>query len=105
MFEIVQRVAKRQWGKMAAVFVLVLGLVVAVTLLSAKTYASEAKLVILLGRETATLGPTATFGQGTVVALPPTRENDIGTAIEIIRSRVLLEAVIDRVGVPAVLGT
>jgi uncharacterized protein involved in exopolysaccharide biosynthesis len=89
---------------MAVFFGSVMALVVVFTLLSARAYRSMAKLFVRLGRENATLDPTATFGQTPVVALPPTRENEINSVVEILRTRALLEEVVDRVGPAALLG-
>src|SRR5437868_5241979 len=73
------------------------------TLISPRAYRSQAKLLVRLGRENATLDPTATFGQSPVVAVPQSRENEINTAAEILKSRVLLEKVVDAVGPEAIL--
>src|SRR5258708_17214696 len=89
---------------MAVVFGAVLFLVVVFILLSSRAYRSTAKLFVRLGRENVTLDPTATFGQTPVVAVPPTRENEINSVVEILRTRALLEEVVDRVGPAAILG-
>src|SRR5262249_5440215 len=70
---------------------------------SPRAYRSQAKLFVRLGRENATLDPTATFGQAPVVAVPPSREHEINTAAEILKSRVLLEKVVDAIGPQAIL--
>ena len=65
------RIVLRHKKKTALAFVLILGGVVAVTLLGPRSYTSEAKLLVRLGRENATLDPTATLGQSPVIAVPP----------------------------------
>jgi uncharacterized protein involved in exopolysaccharide biosynthesis len=99
------RVLSRQKVKIALSFLLIMGGVAAFTLLSPKTYRSQAKLFLRLGRENATLDPTATLGQTPVVVVPATRENEINSVIEILKSRVLLEKVVAAVGPRIILGT
>src|SRR5207249_369056 len=83
-------------------FLVVFGLVTAATLLTRKSYISQAKLFVRLGRENVALDPTTTFGQGPVVAIPPTRENELNTVIESLHSRPLIEKIVDQIG-PAVI--
>lgn len=69
-----------------------------------RNYRSESKLYIRLGRESASLDPTAMIGrpaQGQ--SLPAGRENEINSVTEILLSRVLLEQVVDAVGPEAIL--
>jgi uncharacterized protein involved in exopolysaccharide biosynthesis len=89
---------ERHKGKMALFFLVVMGGVAAFVLLGPRSYLSEAKLLVRLGRENVTLDPTATLGQAPVVAVPPSRENDINSVIEVARSRVILEKVADALG-------
>src|SRR5262245_37738886 len=77
---------------------LVFGLVALVTFLIPRTYRSEALLLVRLGRENVTLEPTTVLGQATVVTVPPSRENDLNSILELLRSRSLVEDVLDRVG-------
>lgn len=88
----------------AAFFVCVLALVAAATLLMPAAYHSQSKLFLRLGRENATLDPTATLGQSPVVALPPTRENEINSILEMLKTQHLLQQVVDRVGPEVILG-
>src|SRR5437016_4966775 len=90
-------------GKIALFFLAVMGAVTLFTFLSPRAYRSQAKLFVRLGRENATLDPTATVGQAPVVAVPQSRENEINSAVEILNSRVLLEKVVDSVGPRAIL--
>jgi polysaccharide biosynthesis protein PslE len=94
----------RHKRKMALFVLLVMGAAATVIALMPRAYRSQAKLLVLLGRENAVLGPTATFGQAPVVAVPPSRENDINSALEILTSRYLAEQVVDSVGPAAILG-
>src|SRR5947209_1497957 len=95
-------VLSRHRRKAALAFVAVLAATALVTLISPRAYRSQAKLFVRLGRENATLDPTVTVGSP-VVAVQQTRENEINTAVEILKSRVLVEKVVDAVGPAAIL--
>ncbi|MBN1396299.1 MAG: hypothetical protein JW959_14845 [Pirellulales bacterium] len=57
-----------------------------------------------LGRENATLDPTATLGQKPIVAVPQSRESEINSEVEILRSRALIEKVVDALGSEKIIG-
>jgi uncharacterized protein involved in exopolysaccharide biosynthesis len=97
------RVVFRHKGKTVLFFLTVLTAVGVLSLLSPRAYRSQAKLFVRLGRENTTLDPTATFGQAPVVAVPQSRETEINTAVEVLKSRVLLEKVVDALGPRAIL--
>jgi uncharacterized protein involved in exopolysaccharide biosynthesis len=90
--------------KIALVFACVMVVAVGVIALMPRAYRSQAKLFIRLGRENASLDPTATIGQSPVVAVPNSRENDVNSAVEILTSRFLIEQVVDSVGPDPILG-
>jgi polysaccharide biosynthesis protein PslE len=94
----------RHKRKSAWFFVTVVAGVVLLTFLSPKEYRSEGKLFMRLGRENATLDPTASLGQNPIVAVPQSRENEINSVVEILQSRVLLEKVVDGLGPAVILG-
>ncbi len=58
-----------------------------------RTYESEAKLFVRLGRENASLDPTATTGQ--VISLNSSRETEINSVVEMLGSRSIVEKVVD----------
>src|SRR5437660_3163225 len=93
----------RQRRKAIAVALAVLFVTALVTWLSPRAYRAQAKLFVRLGRENATLDPTATLGQAQVVAVQQSRENEINTAAEVLKSRVLVDQVVDAVGPRAIL--
>jgi uncharacterized protein involved in exopolysaccharide biosynthesis len=94
----------RHRNKAVSIFsVVIIGTVVAAVLWP-RTYASQAKLLVRLGRENVTLDPTATMGQAPVVAVPTSLENNINSVIEVIRSRTLLEQLVDAFGPGMFLG-
>lgn len=94
-------ILRRRWRQSAAFFAVTMALVVAGVFLVPKTYQSDAKLFVRMGRESVTLDPTATTGK--VMSVYESRENEINSVLEVIRSRVILERVVDRVGAKAIL--
>jgi uncharacterized protein involved in exopolysaccharide biosynthesis len=95
-------VVRHKW-KAAACFFIITGSAAVLTLLIPKTYQSEGKLFVRLGRENATLDSTVTLGPEAVVAVPLSRESEINSVVEILRSRPLLERVADAIGPAALL--
>ncbi len=89
---------------MAIFFVVVAAAGVALFFLTPPSYRSQAELLMRLGRENVTVDPTATVGQAPVVAVPQSRENEINSAIEILKSRALAEKVVTAVGPNVILG-
>ena len=94
----------RHKGKMVFFFLVVAGLVAVAASLGPRSYRSQAKLFVRLGRENVTLDPTATLGQTPVVAVPPSRENEINSVIDMLKSRALLEQVVAKLGPGTILG-
>jgi polysaccharide biosynthesis protein PslE len=94
----------RHKGKAAVGFVVVLLAAIGATAFMQPAYRSEAKLYVRLGRENSMLDPTATIGTGPLVAVPPSREEEINSVSEILRSRVLLESIVEQFGADAILG-
>ncbi|MFO0916758.1 MAG: hypothetical protein U0872_00380 [Planctomycetaceae bacterium] len=89
------------WKTGLATFLLILTLVGVATAVWPRTYHSEARLYVRLGRETVSLDPTATTGQ--TVSLAESREREINSILELLRSRELCEKVVDELGVDSVL--
>jgi polysaccharide biosynthesis protein PslE len=71
------------------------------TIFAPRKFRSEGKLYLRLGRENATLDPTVTLGENSIVAMPQSRENEINSVAEMVQSRAVLEKVVDKLG-PAV---
>jgi uncharacterized protein involved in exopolysaccharide biosynthesis/Mrp family chromosome partitioning ATPase len=61
-----------------------------------RSYASESKLLIRMGRESVALDPTATTGE--TIMLQKTQEDEVNSALNILNSREVLERVAERVG-------
>src|SRR5689334_8679514 len=86
----VWRALTRQKIAAAAFFVAVVSAVGVAAAIAPRTYRSQTKLFLRLGRENVTLDPTTTLGQTPVVAIPPSRENEINSVLEILKARTLL---------------
>jgi uncharacterized protein involved in exopolysaccharide biosynthesis len=100
--EILCRIGRHR-KKAFLVFSAVMAGAVALALFLPRTYRSDGKLLVRLGRENATLDSTATPGQEPVVAVPPSREAELNSIVEVLGSRGLLEQVVDALGPDAVL--
>jgi uncharacterized protein involved in exopolysaccharide biosynthesis/Mrp family chromosome partitioning ATPase len=66
-----------------------------------RTYQSETRLYIRVGRESVGLDPTATTGETLILQKP--HEEEINSALEVLKGRRIAERVVDRVGVDKVL--
>ncbi len=87
----------RHKGKMFAFFLAVTVPVTALTLLSPDLYRSEAKLLLRIGRESVTLDPTVTTG-GPTIPVGQSRESELNSELEILKSAALAEKVVDAIG-------
>jgi uncharacterized protein involved in exopolysaccharide biosynthesis len=75
--------------------------VVLATFLAPRIYRTDAKLMVRIGRENATLDPTAATGQ--VIPVIKYQESEVNSEIEILKSRELAEKVVDTFGSKAIL--
>lgn len=98
-------VCMRQRLKMAAFFITAVAGSVLVALFAPKSYRSEAKLLVRLGRENVVLDSAATLGDSAAIAVPLSREYEINSVVAIAKSRALLEQVVDALGPAVVLNT
>lgn len=98
------RVLWRRRRRAATVFLAILAVTVAYQVLAPRSYRSEGKLLVRLGRENAMLDPTVAPGQQGIVAIPQSREDEINSIVEVLRSRALLEGVVDDLGPGEILG-
>lgn len=80
---------------------LLLGL--AIILFFPRSYRSESKVFIQIGRESVGLDPTATVGQ-TVALQSSGRAEELQSAIDVLTSRGIASTVVDRLGVDGVVG-
>jgi polysaccharide biosynthesis protein PslE len=74
---------------------------IAVTFLTPRMYTSEAKLFVRLGRESAEMDPTAVSDH--VVLVNESREYEINSVFEMLRSREVMAAVISAIGPQVIL--
>jgi polysaccharide biosynthesis protein PslE len=82
--------------KLLASIVLVMAVTVAAIVFWPRTYASDAKLFVQVGRESVSLDPTATTGQ--VMPISVSRETEVNSVLEMLRSRVMIEKLVDEIG-------
>ncbi|MEX2092485.1 MAG: hypothetical protein WD971_07395 [Pirellulales bacterium] len=92
----VARILFRHWRKMAAYFGVAVGLTLVVIALYPRSYSSESKLFLRVGRESVALDPTATTGE--TIMLQKTQADEINSALNILNCSAVLERVVDRVG-------
>src|SRR5438874_4908976 len=90
------RVFFRHKAKIIFCFVLSICASAAVVLFWPRSYQSQAKLFVHVGRETVTLDPTATTGQ--VIPVAVSRETEVGSVLEMLRSRIMVEKLVDEIG-------
>src|SRR5271165_2278078 len=93
---------RHKW-KMTLFFLGVMMGAAILTWVSPRSYSSQAKLLVRLGRENATVDSTTTLGNTPVFAVPPNQENDINSVVEIVKGRVLLDKVVIACGAEAIL--
>jgi len=93
----------RHLWKISLFFAVSVGAAWAWTAFGPKEFRSESKLFVRLGRENVALDPTVTFGQAPAVAIPQSRDNEINSVTEMLRSRVLVEQVVDDLGAETIL--
>ncbi len=81
-----------------ATFLLVTVLAAGAAIFLPKNYHSNGMLLVRLGRENATLDPTATMGQEPVVTVPVSRDGELNSVVEILKSQAVAEKAVDRLG-------
>lgn len=85
------RILKKHQRGSLAIFAGILLVVAFAVQIAPKTYRSEAKLFVRVGRESVSLDPTATTGQ--TISVYESRENEINSVIDVLQSRVILESI------------
>ncbi|HWB14660.1 MAG TPA: GNVR domain-containing protein [Pirellulales bacterium] len=89
--------------KMVTFFLASLCTCALVIVFAPKSYRSEAKLLVRLGRENVVLDSAATLGQSPAVAMPLSRESELNSVVAILKSRALAERVVDALGADTIL--
>jgi polysaccharide biosynthesis protein PslE len=95
LYQFVRRAIDRHWRKGAAVTAVAAVVAVLGTLLMPRSYYSEARLFVRFGRENQ-VDPTASGGQ--MVSLYESRESEINSLIEILKSRAIFDRVVGELG-------
>ena len=93
----------RHRKKAAAFFLLVMAITILVTVLVPKTYVSESKLLVRLGREDLVPDSAATLRNSPVEALLSWRESEINSVAEILERLAILEHVVGEDGASTIL--
>lgn len=93
---------RRHWRLSLGFFLAVILLTGTATFFVPRAYYSDARLFVRFGR-TAVMDPTATAASGQVVSLYDTRESELNSLLEVLRSRSLLERVVETVGADNIL--
>ncbi len=88
----------RHYKKSISAFLSVVSGTMLLSFLAPSIYQSQSILYVRLGRENVRLDPTTTFGQAAVMTIPNSRESEINTAVEILKSRALAEKVVEALG-------
>jgi polysaccharide biosynthesis transport protein len=97
----VARVLFRHWRKMALFFCAAIALTLLVIALYPRSYSSEAKLLLRVGRESVALDPTATTGE--TIMLQKTQADEVNSALSILSSRTVLEHAVEKIGAARIL--
>lgn len=88
----------RHKKKSILVFLLVMSGAILLSVYSPKVYQSQSLLYVRLGRENVRLDPTTTLGQASVITIPNSRETEINSVVEILKSRAIAEHVVEALG-------
>ncbi len=91
----------RHKGKMAVAFCATLALFILGVIVFPRAYTSEARLFVRLGKESVALDPTATMNE--TITVNESRESEINSELEILRSRALLDDVVAQLGADEIL--
>lgn len=100
----IARVFLRHRWLMLLTFMVTFGGVLAYIATRTPVYRYEAKLFLRLGRESVLLDPTVTAMQSQSVSTPANRDNELNSTVDLLRSRMLLEQLVDSLGANRILG-
>jgi len=95
------RILFRHKWKFTFVFTAIMVLVVVGLVVCPRTYVSESKLFVRMGRESVGLDPSATVGA--TIAIQDSRESEIRSVIDVLDSRVIRERVVAALGAGPIL--
>jgi len=95
------RVLRRRWKRTALLFLGFMGLIVLALIVWPRSYQSEGKLFVRQTVKHITQDPSATKGQS--VYMQQSREFEINSIVEMLRSQALAEKVVDQIGPEVIL--
>lgn len=95
------RVLFRHKAKVVACSVLMAALAVVLIVFLPRKYRSESKLFVHVGRESVALDPTASTGQ--MIPITVSRETEVNSVLEMLRSRFIIEKLVDDIGPETIL--
>lgn len=93
----------RHKKKVVLIPAVILAIGLGIALFAPRTYQSEAKLALQIGRESVNIDPTAQTGQQMISLQQVGREGEVVTAIDLLKSRGVIAQVVDRLGADYVL--
>jgi polysaccharide biosynthesis protein PslE len=99
--DVLASLSRHRW-KVLTFSAVVLGCAIVMGSVWPKTYRSEAKLYVRLGRENMGLDATASLGHE-ISGIQISREEELNTVVELLKSHSLLEKVVDAVGPDTIL--
>ena len=97
--EVLSAISRQRW-KVLFTFVIVMALVFAVFIVMPRKYGSEGRLFVQLGRTGTGLDPTP---GGTSISIQDSRETEIRSVVELVRSRAVIEAAVREIGAEKIL--
>jgi len=103
LLEIAGKIWRAKW-KILLFQIAIAAFCISVILFWPRTYRSEARLFMQLGRESVAIDPTATTGQ-MVGVMNSSREDEIVTAMEVLRGGGMVSKVVEKLTPQVVLGT
>ncbi len=95
------RIVLRHRKKVMLFVALVVLCTTTIALILPPKYSSEAKLLLLVGRESVSLDPVVATGK--TLSINASRDTEINTLLEIVKSRAVLSKVVDKLGAEEVL--
>jgi uncharacterized protein involved in exopolysaccharide biosynthesis len=98
---ILEAMFRHKW-KIVLLPLLVIALVVLIVIFYPRRYISEARILVQVGRQSVGIDPTASTG-AMISLMQSGRDDEMTSAIEVIKSREVLSMVVDRLGASVIL--
>ncbi|MEZ6093679.1 MAG: GNVR domain-containing protein [Pirellulaceae bacterium] len=99
IFDIVYSIFHFKWRVMLVTLVM-LAAAIAIIMLLPRKYESEAKMFVRLGRSSASVDPATV---GSMISIQESRETEMNSIIDMIKSRGLADDVVDEIGIDTIL--